>query len=156
MDLTKIVSISGKSGLFKVISQAKNAVIVESLTDQRRIPAFGHEKMSSLEEISVFTTGEDRPLKEIFKAFHEKLGAGAPVDPKSDNSAILSFFKEMVPDFDTERVYISDIRKMISWYNMLLSQNLLDFSEPDEEKPAESDAVDEKKNEAEAESATSI
>lgn len=133
MDLTKIVSISGRSGLFKVISQAKNAVIVESLTDQKRFPAFGHEKMSSLEEISVFTTGEDRPLKDIFKAFHEKLEGKAAVDPKADNKAILEFFKVHVPDFDSERVYISDIRKMLSWYNMLLMQDLLDFSEEVEE-----------------------
>ncbi|MCX6282957.1 MAG: DUF5606 domain-containing protein, partial [Bacteroidetes bacterium] len=100
MDLTKIVSISGKSGLFKVVSQGKNAVIVESLADLKRIPAFGHEKMSSLEEISVFTTGEDRPLKDVFKAFNEKLEGKAGIDPKSDNAALLSFFKEMVPDFD--------------------------------------------------------
>ena len=129
MDLTKIVSISGKSGLFKVISQSKNAVIVESLLDQKRFPAFGHEKMSSLEEISVFTTGEDRPLKDVFKAFFEKLEGKSAIDPKADNKAITAFFSEHVPDFDSERVYISDIRKMLSWYNMLLAQNLLDFTE---------------------------
>ncbi|MCX6282080.1 MAG: DUF5606 domain-containing protein [Bacteroidetes bacterium] len=134
MDLTKIVSISGKSGLFKVVSQGKNAVIVESLADQKRIPAFGHEKMSSLEEISVFTTGEDRPLKEVFKALNEKLEGKAGIDPKADNATLLKFFKEMVPDFDEERVYVSDIRKMVSWYNTLQTQNLLDFTEPEEEK----------------------
>ncbi|MEI7492215.1 MAG: DUF5606 domain-containing protein [Bacteroidota bacterium] len=137
MDLTKIVSISGKSGLFKVVSQGKNAVIVESLSDQKRIPAFGHEKMSSLEEISVFTTGEDRQLKEVFKAFNEKLEGKAGIDPKADNAALLKFFKEMVPDFDEERVYVSDIRKMVSWYNTLQAQNLLDFTEPEEEKAGE-------------------
>jgi len=134
MDLTKIVSISGKSGLFKVVSQGKNVVIVESLADQKRFPAFGHEKMSSLEEISVFTTGEDRPLKGVLKAFHEKLEGKAAIDPKSDNGLLFKFFQEIVPDFDSDRVYISDIRKMISWYNMLLAQNLLDFSEPEESK----------------------
>jgi hypothetical protein len=140
MDLTKIVSISGKSGLFKVVSQSKNAVIVESLTDQKRFPAFGHEKMSSLEEISVFTTDEDRPLKEVFKAFYEKLEGKAAVDPKSETPALLKFFGEMVPDFDSDRVYISDIRKMISWYNMLLAQDLLDFSQPAEEPAVEGEA----------------
>ena len=141
MDFTKIVSISGKSGLFKVVSQSKNAVIVESLTDQKRFPAFGHEKMSSLGEISVFTTGEDLPLKDILKAFHVKLEGKSAPDPKSNNTVLLNFFQEMVPDFDQERVYISDIRKMISWYNMLLDQNLLDFTEPAEEKPAETEPV---------------
>ena len=104
MDLTNIVSISGKSGLFKIITQGKNAVIVESLTDQKRFPAFGHEKMSSLEEISVFTTGEDRPLKDVFKSIYEKLEGKATVDPKSENPALLKFFAEMVPDFDQDRV----------------------------------------------------
>ena len=141
MDLTKIVSISGKSGLFKVVSQSKNAVIVESLTDQKRVPAFGHEKMSSLEEISVFTTDEDRPLKDVFKAFYEKLEGKAAMDPKSETPALLKFFGEMVPDFDSDRVYVSDIRKMITRYNMLLAQDLLDFSEPAEEPAAEGEAT---------------
>ncbi len=139
MDLTKIVSISGKSGLFKVVSQGKSAMIVESLTDQKRFPAFGHEKMSSLEEISVFTTAEDRPLKEILKSIHEKLEGKAAPDSKSDNKILLKFFEEVVPDFDHERVYVSDIRKMISWYNMLLAFDLLDFTEPAEEKPADAE-----------------
>jgi len=143
MDLTKIVSISGKSGLFKVVSQGKNAVIVESLADQKRFPAFGHEKMSSLGEISVFTTGEDLPLKDVFKAFYEKLEGKAAPDPKTDNAMLLKFFREMITDFDQERVYVSDIRKMISWYNMLLSQNLLDFTEPAEEKAAGTETVTE-------------
>ncbi|MEI8007441.1 MAG: DUF5606 domain-containing protein [Bacteroidota bacterium] len=134
MDLTKIVSISGKAGLFKVVSQGKNAVIVESIADQKRFPAFGHEKMSSLEEISVFTTGEDRPLKDVFKAFHEKFEGKETPDPKSENNALLKFFADMVPDFDKERVYVSDIRKMMSWYNLLLSNNLLDFTEEPVEK----------------------
>jgi hypothetical protein len=140
MDLTKIVSISGKTGLFKVVSQGKNAVIVESLADQKRFPAFGHEKMSSLEEISVFTTGDDRPLKDIFKAFHEKLEGKETPDPKSDNNALLKFFSEMMPDFDKERVYVSDIRKMMNWYNLLLAHNLLDFTEEPEEKAETAEA----------------
>ena len=152
MDLTKIVSISGKSGLFKVISQSKNAVIVESLLDQKRFPAFGHEKMSSLEEISVFTTGEDRPLKDVFKAFFEKLEGKSAIDPKADNKAITAFFSEHVPDFDSERVYISDIRKMLSWYNMLLAQNLLDFTEEvkeDREEDRKEDREEDRKEEGE-------
>jgi hypothetical protein len=141
MDLSKILSIAGKNGLFKVISQGKNTVIVESLVDGKRFPAFGHEKMSSLEEISVFTTGEDKALKEVFRAFFEKLEGKPAIDHKSDNNTLKKFFLEMVPDFDQERVYVSDIRKMVSWYNMLIGHNLLDFSETAEvtETPSESD-----------------
>lgn len=129
MDLSKILSIAGKNGLFKVVSQAKNAVIVESLTDNKRFPAFGHEKMSSLEEISVFTTGDDMALKEVFKAFHQKLEGKAAIDHKSDNATLKKFFLEMVPEFDQNRVYVSDIKKMVAWYNTLLEQGLLEFTE---------------------------
>ena len=129
MDLSKILSIAGKNGLFKVVSQGKNTVIVESLNDNKRFPAFAHEKMSSLEEISVFTTGEDLALKEIFKTFHEKLQGKPAIDHKSDNNTLKKFFLEMIPEFDQNRVYVSDIKKMVSWYNTLLAQDLLDFTE---------------------------
>ena len=133
MDLSKILSIAGKNGLFKVISQAKNTVIVESLNDHKRFPAFAHEKMSSLEEISVFTTGDDLSLKEVFKAFHEKLQGKPAIDHKSDNNTLKKFFLEMVPEFDQDRVYVSDIKKMVSWYNTLIEQELLDFTEDTKE-----------------------
>lgn len=129
MDLSKILSISGRPGLFKVVSQSKNAVIVESIIDKKRFPAFAHERMSSLEEISIFTTGEDLPLKDVLKAFHEKLEGKPAVDPKAGDAALLKQFGEIVADYDPDRVYISDIRKMVSWYNLLLSNELLDFTE---------------------------
>jgi len=133
MDLSKILSISGKSGLFKVLSQGKNSVIVESLSDRKRFPVFGHEKMSTLEEISVFTTGEDLPLKDVFRSFHEKLEGKTAIDPKAENSALKKFFLEMAPDFDQDRVYVSDIRKIVSWYNSLLENGLIDFTEEKKE-----------------------
>ena len=145
MDLSKILSIAGKNGLFKVVSQAKNAVIVESLNDGKRFPAFGHEKMSSLEEISVFTTGEDMALKEVFKAFYEKSEGKPAIDHKSDNNTLKKFFLEMVPVFDQERVYVSDIRKMVSWYNTLLEKELLDFTEEVKEKEAGETIAEEEK-----------
>jgi hypothetical protein len=138
MDLSKILSIAGKNGLFKVVSQGKNSVIVESLNDLRRFPVFAHEKMSSLQEISIFTTGEDMALKDVFKVFHEKLEGKPVIDPKSDNISLKKFFLEMVPDFDQERVYVSDIKKLASWYNQLLEHGLLDFSEdPTDTQPSE-------------------
>jgi len=135
MELSKILSIAGKPGLYKVISQAKNAVIVESLVDQKRIPAFGHEKMSTLEEISIFSSEEDIPLKDVFKAMHDKLQEKEAIDPKTDGKVLREFFTEMVPAYDPERVYTSDIKKILTWYNLLLKSDLLDFS--DEEKPEE-------------------
>lgn len=126
MDLSKILSISGKGGLFKIISQAKNAVIVESLLDGKRYPAFSHDKISSLEEISVFSTGDDIPLKEIFRSIFIKLEGKAAPDYRNDSKALKSFFQEMVPEYDKERVYISDMKKMVIWYNLLLSHHLID------------------------------
>ena len=94
MDLSKILSISGKSGLFKVVSQLKNAVLVESLTDKKRFPAFAHDKISSMEEIAVFTSGEDKPLKEILKVIYEKQEGKATLDAKSGDKEIKDFFLE--------------------------------------------------------------
>ncbi len=133
MDLSKILSIAGKGGLFKVVSQGKNSVIVESLQDKKRIPAFGHEKISSLEEIAVFTNGEDMPLKDVFKAIFEKMDGKEAIDHKSDNAALKKFFLEIIPDYDQERVYVSDIKKIINWYNLLILHELLDFTEPEPE-----------------------
>jgi hypothetical protein len=140
MDLSKVLSISGKPGLFKVVSQLKNAVLVESLVDKKRFPAFTHDKISSLQEISIFTTGEDKPLKEILKTIFEKLEGKPAPDVKLDNKSLASFFLEMVPDYDSERVYISDIKKIVNWYNLLLENNMLDFSEKEEEEKESSEA----------------
>jgi outer membrane biosynthesis protein TonB len=137
MDLSKILSISGRSGLFQVVSQLKNAVLVESLLDKKRFPAFAHEKISSLEEIAIFTATEDKPLKDVLKVIYEKLEGKPALDPKSDNKLLMAFFLEIVPDYDPNRVYISDIRKIISWYNLLIENKLLDFTEKEEENPDE-------------------
>ena len=136
MDLSKILSVSGKSGLFKVVSQLKNAVLVESLTDKKRFPAFAHDKISSMEEIAVFTLGEDKPLKEVLKAIHEKQEGKAAIDAKSGDKELKEFFLAMVPDYDQDRVYVSDIRKIISWYNILLESGILDFTETAEQEVA--------------------
>lgn len=125
MEFKDIVAISGKSGLFRVVSNTRSGVIVESLTDGKRFPAFLHDRISSLDEISVFTQTEDRPLKVIMKAIREKTGGGPALDPKSDNASLKKFFAEVVPDYDTERVYVSDIKKIISWYNQLHAKGLL-------------------------------
>ena len=137
MDLSKILSISGKPGLFQVVSQLKNAVLVESLLDKKRFPAFAHEKISSMEEIAVFTATEDKPLKEILKAIYDKEEGKPALDAKSDKKLLQAYFLEVVPDYDVERVYLSDIRKILGWYNLLLEHELLDFTEKAEENKEE-------------------
>ena len=142
MDLTKILAISGKPGLFRMLSQTKSGFVVESLTDGKRFPVFAHERVSSLEEISIFTTGEDDlPLKDVFKKFHEKLEDNPGPDQKANASDVKKFFAEAIPNFDEEKVYISDMKKAIAWYNILLENQLLDFTDEgdtaEEEKPGE-------------------
>jgi hypothetical protein len=139
MDLKDILSISGKPGLFQNIGQAKNSVIVESLIDGKRFPAFAHERISTLAEISVFTHGEDVELKEVFKKIFEKYEGGEAIDPKSDSDELKAFMKDILPDYDEERVYTSDIKKLVSWYNLLASKQLLEFPEEEENKDAAED-----------------
>ncbi|MBL7905546.1 MAG: DUF5606 domain-containing protein [Bacteroidales bacterium] len=132
MDLKEIMAIGGKPGLYKMVAQAKNGIIIESILDQKRTQAFAHDKISSLEEISVFTDTEDKPLKEVLRSFYEKLEGKQTPDFKNDSNKLKAFFGEMLPDYDKERVYTSHMQKIISWYNLLIQHNLLDFSENDE------------------------
>ncbi|MBM3405539.1 MAG: hypothetical protein FJY10_11715 [Bacteroidetes bacterium] len=132
-DFSKIISVSGKSGLFRIVSELNNAVLVESFTDKKHFPVFAHEKMSTLEEISVFTTGEDKPLKDIFKLIFEKLEGKATPPVKDNEKELKAFFEEILPDYDKDRVYASDIRKMVSWYNLLVEQGVLEFKEEERE-----------------------
>ncbi len=142
MDLSKIVSIAGKPGLYQIKSQAIGRIIVESLVDGKCTPAFAHDRMSSLEEISIFSTDEDRPLKEVFKMINEKMGEKVDFDfKKASNDQLRAKFLEVMPDYDQEAVYPSDMKKVFAWYQMLMDKNLLDFTE--EEKPAE-EATEEK------------
>ncbi|MCX6309597.1 MAG: DUF5606 domain-containing protein [Bacteroidia bacterium] len=138
--LKKIVAISGKPGLYKVLSQGKNMLIVESLTDGKRIPAHSSEKVVSLGDISMFTEGEDKPLHEILEAMKAmENGIKASIDPKSDNNALRTYFAQVVPDYDRERVYPTDIRKLVQWYNMLIETGNTEFTpkEATEEAAAE-------------------
>jgi len=129
MDLSKIITISGKHGLFKVIAQSKNSVIVESLSDKKRFPVYSASKVVSLDEISVFTTDEDKPLKEILLKIFEKENEKPTPDFKNDSSALSKYFEEILPEFDKERVYVSDIKKIINWYNLLVGMELISKEE---------------------------
>jgi hypothetical protein len=133
-DLSKILSITGKPGLFKMVAQAKNGVIVESLIDGKRFQAFSHDKVSSLEEISVFTDTDDKPLREILKTIKEKTEGGKAPDPKADNQKLKEFFETIMPDYDRDRVYVSHMKKIYAWYNLLHEKDMLDFAEKEEEK----------------------
>jgi division protein CdvB (Snf7/Vps24/ESCRT-III family) len=135
MVLKDIMAISGEPGLFKFIAQGKNAIIVEHLETKKRSSAFGSARVSSLEEISVFTEKEDMPLGKVFDLISEKEKGGLAIDYKSDPEKLKEYLKEVLPEYDREKVYVSDIKKIVHWYNILHALNLLVKEEP--EKPAE-------------------
>ena len=150
MNLAEIMSISGKPGLYKMISHTKTGMLVESMQDQKRFPVFAHEKISSLEEISIFTETDDIPLKEVFKKINDLLEGEKALSHKSPASELKDFFDDAVPDYDKERVYVSDIKKVIQWYNVLHEMELLDFTEEDDDEVTEDDTEEvEEKNDTE-------
>lgn len=141
--LKTILAIAGKPGLFRLVSQGKNMLIVESLINGKRQPAYSHDKVISLGDIAMYTVEEDVPLGNVLDALKAK-AESKPVDIKAfeDDHAIREFFREVLPDFDDERVYTNDIKKLISWYNILLSAGITDFKEAEnneEKQPTEAE-----------------
>lgn len=136
--LKEILSITGKPGLFKLVTSGKNMLIVESLADGSRMPAFARDKAISLGDIAIFTETEEVSLGEVLEKVKEKeKGAKCSIDPKSDNDILRKYFAEILPDFDRDRVYPSDIRKLLNWYNILIDCKLTDFVAKEEEVAAE-------------------
>lgn len=146
MDLTEIMSISGKPGLYKMITHTKTGMLVESMDDQKRFPVFTHEKVSSLEEISIFTETDDIPLKEVFKKIYDLLKGEKAISHKSSGEELKDFFDDVIPDYDKERVYVSDIKKVIQWYNILHEKDLLDFTEEEEKETGGETEADKEEN----------
>lgn len=123
--LTKILSVSGKPGLYKLISTSKNLNIVESLLDGKRIPVYLTEKVVALSDVSIYTTEEDMPLREVFQKIKEKEnGEKTVLGSKSSNGEVFRYFGEVLPNYDTEKVYASDIKKILSWYNILINSGI--------------------------------
>ena len=132
--LKSILAITGKPGLFKLVSRGQNMLIVESLLDGKRMPTTIRDRVVSLADISMFTTDEDKPLSEVLTALKEKSGGekctfGAK---KAVNGQLRTFFREVLPNYDEERVYPSDIRKLVNWYNILIGAGINDFTTQDE------------------------
>jgi hypothetical protein len=133
MDLSEYYSIPGKPGVFKMLSQSKSGAIMESLVDGKRLPVFVSDKISSLEDIGMFTNGDDVPLKTIFQNIFKKHDGKPVVVEMGHAPSLQAFFSEVLPDWDRSRVYASDIKKVISWYNLLVSKNLVSLEEANTE-----------------------
>ena len=138
MNISNIISMPGMPGLYKVIAQSKGGVIVESLIDKKRFPAFASNRISTLEDISIYTTGDDLPLKEVYKKIFEKEKGQNCIDPKtSDEKAMRAYLESVVPEYDKERVHVSDLRKLFSWYNILNGVGLITAEEKVDEAEGE-------------------
>jgi hypothetical protein len=129
MNLSGVISIAGMSGLYKVIAQSKIGLIVESLVDKKRIPAHSTNRVSALEDVSIYSTGDDVPLKEVFQKIYDLEKGGKAIDSKSSDSDLRAYFKKAFAEYDEDRVYTSDIKKVISWYNILQKEGLLEVKE---------------------------
>ena len=137
MALEQILSVSGKPGLYRLVGQMKNGIIVEGVADGKRFPVHGSAKVSALEEISIYTTEEEVPLNDVFKAIFEKEGGKKCLDHKSDNKITKEYFEGILPNYDPERVYVSDMVKVVKWYNTLIEHIAYDpatVEEKEEEK----------------------
>jgi hypothetical protein len=130
--LNTILSISGKPGLYRLLSQGKNMLIVESLTDKKRFPAYGNEKIISLADIAMYTDDEEVPLRQVLESMKKKENGGkASVDAKKASAEELrAYLAEVLPNFDRDRVYVGDIKKLVAWYNLLVECGEDDFAEP--------------------------
>jgi len=139
VELEKILSVSGKPGLFRVITGGKTAIIAESLLDGKRQPILSTQRVSSLADISMFTHEEDVPLRDVLLRVKDVYEGGPAVDPKEDENALRDAMKKVLPSYDEERVYTSDIRKLFQWYNLLLSKDMLEFEELSKEEEESED-----------------
>jgi hypothetical protein len=125
IDLSGFISITGQPGLYKIVAQSKNGIIVEGLADKKRTNVYSSTKVSTLADISMFTTGEDKPIAEIMTSIFEKEKGGPAVDQKADDKQVEAYFASILPEYDKERVYVSNMRKLITWYNALQSTDNL-------------------------------
>jgi len=141
--LEGILSISGQSGLFKLITQAKNGIIVESFETQKRMPVYSNAKVSALEDIAIFTNEEEVPLKDVFqKIYTIENKKATSVSKKATNDEVKDYFEDILPEYDKDRVYVSDMKKVITWYNVLLEKGLLNFDEKKEDAKVEETATE--------------
>lgn len=149
MDLSKIITVAGRSGLYRILAQGRQALIVESLADGKRLPVHSSVRVSSLEEISMFTTGDDVPLTEVLGKLFEQEGGKLGFDlRKADDEALYAKLGEVLPDHDRERIYASDLRKLFSWYELLVKSGALaeaKAAEKEAEQAKEEDSKEEKK-----------
>lgn len=127
--LKTILSVAGKPGLFKIVSNGKNMIIVESLVDRKKMPIHARDKVVSLGDISIYTISDEKPLQDVFLAMKKiEDGTRSSIEPNAKVEDLKEYFEKVLPDYDKEKVYPADIKKMITWYNLIIQSNI-DFEE---------------------------
>ncbi|APY09193.1 hypothetical protein BWZ20_13165 [Winogradskyella sp. J14-2] len=134
MSLEKILAISGKPGLYQIVTQTRTGAVVQSLIDKKRITVGAHSNISILSEIAIYTLTEEVPLKDVLKKIKDKEnGEQTSISHKDGKDTLEEYFFEVLPDYDEDRVYASDIKKVVQWYNLLHKNDLLESLETEEE-----------------------
>jgi len=136
MDLTKIIAISGKPGLFKLVSQAKGSFIVEDLDKGKKTSISAHNNVSLLENVAIYGVSEEYPLKDVFTKIYEKENGGPTINHKESGANLRKYMEEILPEYDESRVYDSDLKKLFQWYNILQAKGLV-TPEPETQENAE-------------------
>jgi hypothetical protein len=142
MNLEKILAIAGKPGLFELKIQTRSGFLAESLLDGKKITVGLRSNVSLLTEISMYTYSEEKPLVEIMRAIAVKENEGPTISNKEDHAKLVAYFKEILPDYDDDRVYVSDIKKVLNWYNLLQAKGMVSKEEPTQETLTESAEVE--------------
>lgn len=142
MNVEKILAIAGKPGLFELKIQTRSGFLAESLLDGKKITVGLRSNVSLLTEISMYTYSEEKPLVEIMRAIAVKENEGPTISNKEDNAKLVAYFKEVLPDYDEDRVYVSDIKKVLNWYNLLQAKGMVSKEEPNQETLKESAEVE--------------
>jgi len=132
MTLEKIISVGGKPGLYEVLTQTRTGVLAASLIDGKRITVSARENVSLLSEIAIYTLTEEMPLGEVFQKIFDHLSGASALSHKSSKDELEVFFFDVLPEYDEDRVYASDIKKVVQWYNLLIGKGVTDFSTQDE------------------------
>lgn len=149
MGLEKILSISGKPGLFELTAQTRGGFIAKSITDEKKIAVNVRHNVSLLSEIAIYTYTEEVPLGTIFQTMYEQADGKEAISHKANKKELEAYFSKVLPEYDVDRVYQSDIKKIILWYNLLVSNGITDFSKGDDAKSAESKKEEVKSDEEE-------
>lgn len=143
MKLDKVMSISGKPGLYELKTQTRGGFVAESMLDGKKITVNLRHNVSLLSEIAIYTYTEEVPLREVFQKIQEKENGEEAISHKESKNKLEEYFSDVLPDYDEDRVYTSDIKKIIQWYNLLVSKGVTDFTKPEDEKKDETKSDEE-------------